>query len=50
MDIAIGMSRGKYYESFATDLTELESFTTALVNILNSGTIEHKELDKKKKN
>lgn len=50
MDIAMGMSRGKYYESFATDLTELESFTTALVNILNSGTIEHKELDKKKKN
>lgn len=49
MDVAVGKSRGKYYESFATDLTELESFTTWLVNILVSWTEEQKALDKKKK-
>lgn len=49
MDVAAGKSRGKYYESFATDLTELESFTTWLVNILVSWTEEQKALDKKKK-
>jgi hypothetical protein len=48
MDIAIGQSRGKYYESFSTDLTEFEAFTNALVQILVSWTEEQKALDKKK--
>ena len=48
MDIAWARSRGKYYESFSTDLTELEWFTAALVDMLASATEEHKALDKKK--
>jgi len=48
MDIALGQSRKKYYQSFSQDLTELERFSAALVDIVSRGIEEHKALDKKK--
>jgi hypothetical protein len=47
MPIALGQSRAVYYNSVATDLTELEVFTSSLVNMLENALTEHKALDKK---
>jgi hypothetical protein len=47
MDIALGKARTNYYAGFATDLTELEVFTTSLTNIIEKAIYEHTLLDKK---
>ena len=47
MDIALGKGRARYYDSFATDLTELDVFTTSLTNIIDKFLTEHAALDKK---
>lgn len=48
MSIGLWQARMEYYQSFSTDLTELEAFTSSLVSLISAGTDEHKALDKKK--
>lgn len=48
MSIGLGQARMEYYQSFSTDLTELETFTASLVSLISAGADEHKALDKKK--
>lgn len=48
MPIALEQARSVYYNSLTTDLTELEVFTSSLVDMIDAALTEHKSLDTKK--